>query len=1012
MVRKLAAAVSALVLLAGLVLNWPRSTAATADPSHVSFALEGCRNTGSITLPNGSGQFVCPDADYVQGNLGSGWNELDLVPLRLVAKAGSSAPASQTYAIAVAADAGNPTPPGVDVLSTLTLNTALSSASCSGATTDAQQNSGTGFIYRLVTITQQVNTTCVYDYYGRLALGSSANPGSSLHMNLLNQNLTTSGIGSKENSLPVNKIVPQSLSKVMSASQEQDYTWNITKSPSAASVDFGDVCADDPTLSKPVSITVNWTRLAAVGGKTSAIANISATNPDARSIEVCVSDTLYQGTTQTTQLYTTSSPTCVTVPANTTEVVLTDTPTGSFGNAGDYLNDVVTATYNDPVTGVPIPGDTTATAQAQIQAGTGSNASADITDTESITGTGLQFSLDSISPSINGSSITAPASYVLGTPITGPLDWDSGFQSISGSVTFNKTIDLAALTVTSGALTDTANLTGSSGFTASSGPKTITIGSSANVTLTISKTMPDLLNAGDKLDVTFSVAGTIDPTPQTQTITFNGSCGSGTTCTQGIDVTGLVPDKYTVTETGNCYYPSGSQTCNPIPGFGDAVSNQRTVDLSVGVNGVVTCLGTASFNNVILSDITPAVAKVTYPTLASNDPDYNWNFSLWGPNVTPGTGSALATTMAQANQLAATFGLDLTVSGTYIVTETPRTNWVLTGVTNPDGSAGTTSNNTDGSVGECTFTVNILTDTGSPTCTFTNTKQGQVTVNKTELNEPLSGNASFVFELLQGASTSSVGTVLETETLNAGNNGQVTFSTSLTPGQTYQMCENVLPGWNTNLPGPLFTPGSGTPPNLPDNSNVLVCSNFSVTPGQNYTFNVNNTPPPGGLALTIGFWKNWASCSKSKGHQQPVLDQTLFAAGTGGIVISDPYGMFSGYTLVDTSTNPNFASDCNAAVALLNKSTKGNCPSPNKKEASNPAYNLGSQLLGAELNNIAGAGMCSAEMSAIGQAQMLLGKYKFNGCNVPSFSKADATTANSLAYTLDLYNNNMLPGCP
>ena len=40
------------------------------QPDHVAFALEGCRNNGGITLPNGSGDFICPDAAYVSGYVG------------------------------------------------------------------------------------------------------------------------------------------------------------------------------------------------------------------------------------------------------------------------------------------------------------------------------------------------------------------------------------------------------------------------------------------------------------------------------------------------------------------------------------------------------------------------------------------------------------------------------------------------------------------------------------------------------------------------------------------------------------------------------------------------------------------------------------------------------------------------------------------------------------------------------------------------------------------------------
>jgi hypothetical protein len=991
--------VSFLIIFAGALLNGGLACAA-ADPSAVSFTLDGCRNTGGITLPNGSGQYVCPDADYTTGNLGSGWHELDLVPFRLFASAANSAPALQTYAVAVSLDNTVSGKVGYDVLSTLTLNTALSSASCSAATVGAVMGSGTASLHEIVTITQAKNTTCVYDYYGRLALGSSAFSGSSLHANLLNQSLGTSGIGSKDVSIPVKSITPQSISKTMSASQAQDYTWNVTKSPSVASIDFGDVCANNPASSKPISITVAWTKLAAVAGQTTAVANITVTNPATRTINVCVTDVLYKGITQTTTLNT-SSQHCADVPANTTELLFTDTASGStFGNVGDYLNDIATGTYTDPVTGTPIPGTTTASATAQIQSGATSDSTADITDSESITGLGLQFSLDSISPVLG--NITAPLNYVLGTETTGPVDWDSGTQSASGSVQFSKTIDLAPLTVTSGTLSDTANLLGSSGFTASSGELDIPITSSANVSLTISKTIPDLLALGDKLDIKFTVTGTSATNyNQTEDIVFNGSCGSGTTCTQTLALTGLVPDSYTVTEnaytgdptTGSCFYASGSNTCIN-PGLAPDSGNQQNVVLTVDPDtGLVTCSGTASFNNIPQSGPpSAAVAKITNPTLSNTDPDYTWHFTLKDPN-----GTVVTSEDVPADGSFNTFGQSLTKNGTYTVTETTKTNW--------DANLTTASPNDGTHTNVCSFTVDLIANAGETfDCTFNNTEYGFTKVTKTVLGAAPSGNQSFAFELLQGADTTHPGTLLETEYANAGDGGIVSFTHKLVPTQQYQMCEQVLPGWNTTLGPDLFVPNSIIPPNLTtDQSSVLVCTTFTATPGTD-SFTVDNAPPPGGRALTIGFWKSWASCANNNGGQKPVLDQTLLAAGS--IVIANSY-----LTLIDTFTTPNKASDCAAAVDLLNKSTINTCgKGSNMKEASNPGFNLAAQELGAELNNVAGAGMCSAEMNAISSAQTLLGKYKFNGCIIPKFSSADATTANSLAYTLDLYNNNLL--CP
>lgn len=59
------------VLLAFAIGALPNPASAT-DADHVSFTLAGCRNDGTITLPNGSGKFICPDSVYTTGNLGKG----------------------------------------------------------------------------------------------------------------------------------------------------------------------------------------------------------------------------------------------------------------------------------------------------------------------------------------------------------------------------------------------------------------------------------------------------------------------------------------------------------------------------------------------------------------------------------------------------------------------------------------------------------------------------------------------------------------------------------------------------------------------------------------------------------------------------------------------------------------------------------------------------------------------------------------------------------------------------
>ena len=110
------------------------------------------------------------------------------------------------------------------------------------------------------------------------------------------------------------------------------------------------------------------------------------------------------------------------------------------------------------------------------------------------------------------------------------------------------------------------------------------------------------------------------------------------------------------------------------------------------------------------------------------------------------------------------------------------------------------------------------------------------------------------------------------------------------------------------------------------------------------------------------------------------------------------------YLVLHGSTaTPNAAPDCTKAVRLLDKSTIDT----NKKMASDPAFNLAAQLLAAELNFTAGAAKNGTVISAVNQAVLLLGKYKFDGKTHTKISAADATTMNNLATILDNYNNNV-----
>jgi hypothetical protein len=107
----------------------------------VGFRFEGCRNDGTITLPIANpinSGYICPEvfaappnqATYTSGELGKGWNELDLVPHRLTATIGANG-TDATYQVGIAADrVTNGGFNGYDIIEAPVLNTAFSDASC------------------------------------------------------------------------------------------------------------------------------------------------------------------------------------------------------------------------------------------------------------------------------------------------------------------------------------------------------------------------------------------------------------------------------------------------------------------------------------------------------------------------------------------------------------------------------------------------------------------------------------------------------------------------------------------------------------------------------------------------------------------------------------------------------------------------------------------------------------------------------------------------------------------
>lgn len=710
--RAVAAASSAATVLAmGVTVTPVQAAQVTADPTppdRVSFTLEGCRNDGSITLPDSGGRFVCPGSAYTSGNLGKGWAELDLVPFRVTAKASTAAPGTQTYTIATVVDLEEAGKPGYDVLSPATLNTSLSDASCQAATVSSSLILAPGIggisksLYRTMTVTQDGASTCVYDYYARLALGSHLFPGSSLHANLglvKNGGVDSGGIGAKDVSIPVNEIEPQSIGKDMAASRGSDHTWNVTKQSTPSSVDLGDTCdTEGDFVSASIDETVTWTKSSAIPGATTITTNIYATNPSSRPISVTVSDKIYAGTTQTTLLDTASfSP--VAIPPRTTQLV--GTHTYIWLNAtSTSVNDVATATYIDVATGIAVPGSTTASASATIQdTGPVTNATAVIDDTQSITGSGLEFSVDSVTGATG--SFTG---YTLGNRTTDPILWTSTSQSASGSVVFRKTIYAARGTIEpAGVLTDVATALGSDGFASAPAEATVDISVDTTARLSIDKTIPAgiITRGSESAAFTFDVVGA-DDTAATKTITLEAGETSGLA-----SVTGLVPAVYTVVER-------------------DATNWKAVAPQEVDLRGAI-CTGSAAFENTPVPAETQ-VLKVTVPDGFAS----GWTMALLrGDDTVP-----LATGVTDDSGIVSFGALD--TEGTYRIVEEAQDGWKSDGGT------------------DCEFTIDLPADGGTTfRCTFTNTFQP--TVDMAKSGDELSKVGDNVAYRLSLANTSPTG---------------------------------------------------------------------------------------------------------------------------------------------------------------------------------------------------------------------------------------------------------------
>ena len=274
--------------------------------------------------------------------------------------------------------------------------------------------------------------------------------------------------------------------------------------------------------------------------------------------------------------------------------------------------------------------------------------------------------------------------------------------------------------------------------------------------------------------------------------------------------------------------------------------------------------------------------------------------------------------------------------------------------------------------------------------------------------------------------SSFLGSPLATATTLGDGDGVLDFGNiNLDPTKTYTLCERDVPsGWTVIWK--VDTNGDGTPdttvsPFNPNSKDVPPadlgnrCFDFGagtgypLPAGGTLAFEINNTRP-GGQPRTIGYWKNWSSCTGG--------NQVRTAAKNGGVaagffLLDDVLPITIGsYTIpaantVESGTNK---TGCQIAVLLLGKSDK----KTGKNMANDAAYGLAAQLIAAKANLKAGAVNCPALTTAIASADSLLTSINFTGTGEylgPKVKGALATTrtqALSLAATLDQYNNGNL----
>jgi hypothetical protein len=262
----------------------------------------------------------------------------------------------------------------------------------------------------------------------------------------------------------------------------------------------------------------------------------------------------------------------------------------------------------------------------------------------------------------------------------------------------------------------------------------------------------------------------------TGTFTFSGS-PSGTISTNNGTITQSVqPGTFTSTETVPSGWALTSISCSDGDSTGNTGTATATFNVSAGED--VTC----TFTNTKNGSVT--IKKVM----------------VGGTGTFTFTGSPSGTISTNNGTLTQSV-----IPGTYSATETVPTGWVLTSIGCNDGDS--TGNTVTGAA---TFNVGAGEDV---TCTFTNTKNGSITIKKVMVG----GTGTFTFT---GSPSGTIST----------NNGTVTQS--VIPG-TYSATETVPTGWTLTGISCSDTDSTG--------NTGTATATFNVAAGEDVTCTFTNT---------------------------------------------------------------------------------------------------------------------------------------------------------------------------